>query len=133
MEWSAGDIRNLGPLSQLSAISSRHKIMMKDINELEARQQILLHKQNLIGRVTNKRVEDYRITIRGVNFRWQRGIKIGENRRIKCSGCLFLPHKSTFYTLPRSPQNLVMCMALYVSKVCRILEFHCRHASLSES
>ena len=38
-----------------------------------------LYNRHIIGRVTNKRVEvDYRINIRRVNFKWQRGFKIGE-------------------------------------------------------
>lgn len=52
--------------------------MMQEIKKVESERQAYLRKQNLIGRPTNQRLEDYRINIRGVTFRWQRGIKIGK-------------------------------------------------------
>lgn len=51
---------------------------MKKIEKLEKDMTEKFIKERVIGHVVNKKTEtDYRINVRRVNFRWQRGLKIG--------------------------------------------------------
>lgn len=48
---------------------------------LEERRQARLRDSGVIGVATSRKIEpDYRISVRRVNFRWQRGLKIGEGQ-----------------------------------------------------
>ena len=50
----------------------------KKIIKLEEERTKKLTEQRVIGREVSKKTEnDYRINVRRVNFRWQRGLKIG--------------------------------------------------------
>ncbi|XP_062576562.1 mitogen-activated protein kinase kinase kinase 4-like, partial [Saccostrea cucullata] len=51
------------------------------ILRLEERRLLRLRDAGVIGVVTSRKIEpDYRISVRRVNFRWQRGLKIGEGQ-----------------------------------------------------
>ncbi|CAG2253678.1 MAP3K4 [Mytilus edulis] len=53
----------------------------KKIDKLEEDRTKKLQEQRVIGREVSKKSEtDYRINVRRVNFRWQRGLKIGEGQ-----------------------------------------------------
>ncbi|CAC5409888.1 MAP3K4 [Mytilus coruscus] len=53
----------------------------KKIKKLEEDRTKKLQEQRVIGREVSKKSEtDYRINVRRVNFRWQRGLKIGEGQ-----------------------------------------------------
>ena len=57
---------------------SRGEAIQQDIRNLEKQRDTHLREKGRIGRVANKvREPDYRINVRRVNFRWQRGNKIG--------------------------------------------------------
>lgn len=52
----------------------------KKIDKLEEDRTKKLQEQRVIGREVSKKSEtDYRINVRRVNFRWQRGLKIGKD------------------------------------------------------
>eukprot|EP00106_Octopus_bimaculoides_P005259 XP_014772701.1 PREDICTED: mitogen-activated protein kinase kinase kinase 4-like [Octopus bimaculoides] len=58
---------------------SRSAHILQSINNLENKRNKKLQKSHIIGYITNKSSDlDLRIRVRRVNFRWQRGIKIGE-------------------------------------------------------
>ncbi|XP_061167485.1 mitogen-activated protein kinase kinase kinase 4-like [Saccostrea echinata] len=67
----SGDIEDLKPLDR------RKQAILR----LEERRLLRLRDSGVIGVVTSRKIEpDYRISVRRVNFRWQRGLKIGEGQ-----------------------------------------------------
>ena len=67
------------PSSPHSDRDSRQLQMRKSIRSLEQYREGILHSSKLIGKPTTSNVAavNYPISLRRVNFRWQRGIKIG--------------------------------------------------------
>jgi len=52
--------------------------LLASLRSIEQKRVDIMFANRLIGRPTNSRVDvDYHINLRRVNFRWQRGIKIG--------------------------------------------------------
>ena len=65
-----------GEVEDLQPVARRKQAIMK----LEERRQVRLRDAGVIGIVTSRKIEpDYRISVRRVNFRWQRGLKIGQS------------------------------------------------------
>ncbi|CAG5116904.1 unnamed protein product [Candidula unifasciata] len=68
-------------LSEADRTRPRGERLRLRIEKLELGREQKLRESRIIGRVTNHVQEpDYRINVRRVNFRWQRGIKIGEGQ-----------------------------------------------------
>ncbi|KAK6169248.1 hypothetical protein SNE40_020332 [Patella caerulea] len=60
---------------------TRSERMIQQINEIDRKRNKVLQDRRMVGRVTNKVSDiDYRISVRRVNFKWQRGTKIGEGQ-----------------------------------------------------
>jgi mitogen-activated protein kinase kinase kinase 4 len=65
-------------LGEHHAHLSRREKIQQQIQGLERTRESDLREKKRIGQVTNKaREPDYRVSVRRVNFRWQRGNKIG--------------------------------------------------------
>ncbi|KAK3098006.1 hypothetical protein FSP39_015240 [Pinctada imbricata] len=70
-----------GDMSGMVSMHARPAERKKKILELERKRDIMLQDHRVVGHVTShKTTPDYRINARRVNFRWQRGIKIGEGQ-----------------------------------------------------
>lgn len=64
----------VGETEDLKPMDRRKRAIMR----LEERRQARLRDSGVIGVATSRKIEpDYRISVRRVNFRWQRGLKIG--------------------------------------------------------
>lgn len=67
----------VGETEDLKPMDRRKRAIMR----LEERRQARLRDSGVIGVATSRKIEpDYRISVRRVNFRWQRGLKIGEGQ-----------------------------------------------------
>lgn len=64
---------------ELQLSLTRRERIRRKVDHMERERDDQLLEKKRIGRVTNKvREPDYRINMRRVNFRWQRGNKIGQ-------------------------------------------------------
>ncbi|XP_076445793.1 mitogen-activated protein kinase kinase kinase 4-like [Babylonia areolata] len=73
--------RHRASAGELHTAMSRRERICDEILSMERQRESQLREKSRIGRVANKvREPDYRINVRRVNFRWQRGNKIGEGQ-----------------------------------------------------
>ena len=72
-------VSNTASAGDVQATLPRRKHIQQEIQRMEKQRDYDMREKRRIGCVANKvREPDYRINVRRVNFRWQRGIKIGE-------------------------------------------------------